>query len=87
MFIGDANLPIFIYGDFTAESATHLNNNKEIKLPEGAVLLSKMETCTISPGNDSFRHEVYMQKLYTLLFGKCLLWSPCLPSTHTFLSE
>ena len=87
MFTGNAKFPIFICGEFIDETAKNLINNKEIILPEGAILLHEREKCTDSRGSDLFKSDVYIKRLYTLEFGKHLLWSPCLPSTHTLLSQ
>lgn len=84
---GDAKFPIFACGSFVHDTAVSLRADKEINLPEGAVLLWGGDWQGSSSENDCFRSDFYLRKICTAQFGKHLLWSPCLPSTHTLLSQ
>lgn len=76
---------IFECGSYAHDIVASLD--KEIKLPEGAVLLREGERQDLTFEENSFQSDLYLQKTCTSQFGTHLLWSPCLPSTHTLLSQ
>uniref|UniRef100_A0A7N2RB15 BPL/LPL catalytic domain-containing protein n=1 Tax=Quercus lobata TaxID=97700 RepID=A0A7N2RB15_QUELO len=77
---------LVLCGKSTAENeiAVSLKSNKTLKLPgdsEVSVLLkSELE-------ENSFRIDSYMASLSTSQFGRFLIWSPRLPSTHDVVSH
>ena len=77
---------LVLCGKSTAENeiAVSLKSNKTLKLPgdsEVSVLLkSELE-------ENSFRIDSYMGSLSTSQFGRFLIWSPRLPSTHDVVSQ
>ncbi|KAJ4964929.1 hypothetical protein NE237_016778 [Protea cynaroides] len=73
---------------FEIEIAHSLKNKKNLKLPDNndlkLLLQSEMEeTCK----EESFRTEDYMSSLSTDCFGRFLIWSPRLTSTHDVVSH
>ncbi|KAF8411815.1 hypothetical protein HHK36_004374 [Tetracentron sinense] len=68
-----------------AQSLKNRNNLKLLDSGEVSILLhSEMEKpCD----EESFRTELYMNSLSTERFGRFLIWSPRLPSTHDVVSE
>ncbi|KAL6512067.1 ATP-dependent 5'-3' DNA helicase hcs1 [Orobanche gracilis] len=72
------------------ELARCLKNNNTLKLPDGspvtAVLQSEIENQEIVGDDDFFRANSYMNLLSTSLFGKLLIYSPKLASTHDVIS-
>ncbi|OVA08013.1 Biotin protein ligase [Macleaya cordata] len=75
------------------EIAQSLKNNKNLKLPDSNSVISiflqslKMDNKPCDDDEDSFRTEVYMNSLSTVRFGRFLIWSPLLSSTHNLVSQ
>lgn len=71
------------------ELVKSLQNNKSIKLPndtEVSILLnSEIDNATLT--EDSFRIDSYMNSISTKRFGRLLIWSPRLTSTHDVVSQ
>ncbi|KAH7421307.1 hypothetical protein KP509_13G050300 [Ceratopteris richardii] len=80
----DAKFPIYVSGNHAREILTC--NRDNFKLPEGAVLLSEKER-EYAEYKDRFNSHLYFESAKATRFGSPLLWSPCLPSTHTILSQ
>ncbi|KAM7514944.1 hypothetical protein LguiA_004527 [Lonicera macranthoides] len=71
------------------ELAKSLQNNKSIRLPndtEVSILLNS-EIDDVSLTEDSFRIDSYMNSISTKRFGRLLIWSPRLTSTHDVVSQ
>ncbi|KAL6525156.1 hypothetical protein OROMI_030749 [Orobanche minor] len=73
------------------ELARCLKTNNTLKLPDGspvtAVLQSEIENQETVGDDDFFRANSYMNLLSTSLFGKLLIYSPKLASTHDVISN
>ncbi|KAL6515581.1 ATP-dependent 5'-3' DNA helicase hcs1 [Orobanche hederae] len=73
------------------ELARCLKTNNTLKLPDGspvtAVLQSEIENQETVGDDDFFRANSYMNLLSTSLFGKLLIYSPKLASTHDVVSN
>ncbi|XP_015870273.3 biotin--protein ligase 2 isoform X1 [Ziziphus jujuba] len=71
------------------EIAESLKNNNTLKLPDNdavSVLLQSEWDKPLDDG-DSFRIDSFMNSLSTNRFGRFLLWSPLLTSTHDVVSH
>lgn len=73
------------------EVARFLKTNNTLKLPEDSpltiVLHSESENRESTDNDDSFRIDSYMNFLSTSRFGKLLIYSPKLASTHDVVSK
>ncbi|XP_042503511.1 biotin--protein ligase 1, chloroplastic-like [Macadamia integrifolia] len=70
------------------EVAHSLKNNQNLKLPDNTDLLLRLQTEIDEPSEeDSFRMKYYMSSLSTDCFGRLLIWSPRLTSTHDVVSH
>ena len=81
---------LVLCGKSTAENeiALSLKSNKTLKLPgdsEVSVLLKSELEKPLE--ENSFRIDSYMSSLSTSQFGRFLIWSPRLPSTHDVVSQ
>ncbi|KAI5080778.1 hypothetical protein GOP47_0004553 [Adiantum capillus-veneris] len=81
----DAVFPIYVSGIHSHKILG--SHQKEFKLPEGGVLLWEAESKSTSFQEDNFNSHLYLGNANTSQFGTQLLWSPCLPSTHTLSSQ
>lgn len=68
--------------------AKSLRDNNTLKVAEndGGVSVLLQSELEKSLAEDSFRVESFMNSLSTNRFGRFLLWSPRLPSTHDVVS-
>lgn len=86
---GNAKFVILASGDFSNDAAyfDSLVGGNEIKLPDGAALQKESQIAENLPDDCHFNGDFYLRSLVTKQFGRSLLWSPCLPSTQTLLSQ
>nr|DAD24517.1 TPA_asm: hypothetical protein HUJ06_025981 [Nelumbo nucifera] len=81
---------LVLFGKTSVENelSQSMRNSKNLKLPDGSevsiLLSSEMEK---SSDEESFRAESYMISLSTAQFGRFLIWSPRLASTHDVVSH
>ncbi|KAM7518960.1 hypothetical protein LguiB_017922 [Lonicera macranthoides] len=71
------------------ELAKSLQKNKSIRLPNDTevLILLNSEIDDVSLTKDSFRIDSYMNSISTKRFGRLLIWSPRLTSTHDVVSQ
>lgn len=73
-----------------AQLAETLKKNSKLKLPEDAhftILLHEEIQTSMDTASDLFSIRSYMSFLKTERFGRLLVWSPRLPSTHDIVSQ
>ncbi|XP_077213386.1 biotin--protein ligase 2-like [Tasmannia lanceolata] len=82
---------IILCGKSSAEEdlARALKNNGNLKLIDGEfnILLHSEMKQKISPDLQTFRTDLYMDAISTDRFGRFLIWSPYLSSTHDLVSQ
>lgn len=64
-----------------------LEQENSLKLPEGEIVISTRSKQQIVRDDECFNLDLYMDNLSTNQFGRLLIWSPRLSSTHTLLSK
>lgn len=65
-----------------------LKANNSLKLPNYAQILLRLQSDVENPSEpDSFDVESFLNSLSTTRFGRFLIWSPRLPSTHDVVSH
>ena len=73
------------------ESAKAVKINSTLKLPENGelslVLHSELDDKGVIVQQESFSVSSFMNSLSTGQFGRLLIWSPRLPSTHDVVSQ
>lgn len=70
--------------------AETLKRNSTLKLPDDAkftISLHQENQTSVDTASDSFLIPSYMSFLNTHRFGRLLVWSPRLPSTHDIVSR
>lgn len=68
--------------------ASSLKNNNSLKLPDCAQILLRLQSEIESPGEaDSFDVRSFLNSQSTTRFGRFLIWSPRLSSTHDVVSH
>ncbi|KAL3687580.1 hypothetical protein R1sor_013889 [Riccia sorocarpa] len=81
---------IFLQGKLPshADLIHALSGNKDLKLPEGAEMVSlALSESTGAKLRELFDTSLYLQNLRASEFGAFVLYSPVIPSTHTLLSQ
>ncbi|KAF3975257.1 hypothetical protein ACB098_12G128500 [Castanea mollissima] len=81
---------LVLCGKSTAENeiALSLKSNKTLKLPGDSEVSVLLKSELEKPAKEnSFRIDSYMGSLSTSQFGRFLIWSPRLPSTHDVVSH
>lgn len=82
---------LFLCGKSSAETeiAKSLKINDALKLPNGGEVstLLQSEINNFRFGEESFNIELFMNSLSTNRFGRFLIWSPRLSSTHDIVSH
>ncbi|KAK6939824.1 Biotinyl protein ligase (BPL) and lipoyl protein ligase (LPL), catalytic domain, partial [Dillenia turbinata] len=81
---------LVLYGKSTAEIdfARSLKENNTLKLADnGEILVLLGSEKEKSSNEESFGVESYMNSLLAKRFGRLLIWSPRLPSTHDIVSQ
>lgn len=70
------------------EIAISLRNSKNLKASDGEeIAISLLSEIPESSDREAFRIESYIEALSTDRFGRFLLWSPRLSSTHDIVSQ
>ncbi|XP_058190038.1 biotin--protein ligase 2 [Rhododendron vialii] len=70
------------------ELAKSIKDSKALKLPDNAQLEIVLHSDTETPVEENcFRHDSFLSSLSTTRFGRFLIWSPRLPSTHDVVSH
>ncbi|XP_057974886.1 biotin--protein ligase 2-like isoform X2 [Malania oleifera] len=70
------------------EIAKSLKSNSSLKLPDNGEISILLHSETVKPcEEESFQFELFMSSLLTTCFGRFLIWSPRLPSTHDVVSH
>ncbi|XP_057816089.1 biotin--protein ligase 2 isoform X1 [Cryptomeria japonica] len=64
-----------------------LKQENGLKLPNTEVVVTARSLEHITSYHEFFDIDLYMNNLSTNQFGRLLIWSPRLPSTHTLLSQ
>lgn len=83
---------LVLCGKSTVESelAKSIKNNSALKLPDindvSILLQSELEK-PLQEDSDSIGVDSFMNSLSTNQFGRFLIWSPRLPSTHDVVSQ
>lgn len=72
---------------FELEYIKSLEQENSLKLPEGEVVITTRSEQQIVSDDECFNVDLYMDNLSTNQFGRLLIWSPRLSSTHTLLSK
>lgn len=72
---------------FELEYIKSLEQESSLKLPEGEVVITTRSEQQIVSDDECFNVDLYMDNLSTNQFGRLLIWSPRLSSTHTLLSK
>ncbi|TYI82830.1 hypothetical protein E1A91_D05G249000v1 [Gossypium mustelinum] len=82
---------LFLCGKSSTESeiAKSLKINDTLNLPNGGKVsaLLQSEINTFRFGEDAFNVDLFWNSLSTKRFGRFLIWSPLLPSTHDIVSH
>ncbi|XP_052486292.1 biotin--protein ligase 1, chloroplastic isoform X2 [Gossypium raimondii] len=82
---------LFLCGKSSTESeiAKSLKINDTLNLPNGGKVsaLLQSEINTFRFGEDAFNVDLFLNSLTTKRFGRFLIWSPLLPSTHDIVSH
>ncbi|GKV37644.1 hypothetical protein SLEP1_g45645 [Rubroshorea leprosula] len=82
-----------LYGKSSAEAeiAQLLKQNEAIKLPDNTqvsiLLQSEVTKKPLEEEEEAFDAQLFMKSLSTNQFGRFLIWSPRLPSTHDIVSH
>ncbi|KDP32755.1 hypothetical protein JCGZ_12047 [Jatropha curcas] len=69
------------------EIAQSLKKNGVLKLPDNTVVSMLMESEIAKPEKENFNLELFFNCLSTARFGRFLIWSPRLTSTHDVVSH
>ncbi|CAN6542616.1 unnamed protein product [Malus baccata var. baccata] len=86
----DPNCTLVLCGKSPAENeaAKALKNSNALKLPESTEFSIFLQSESEKPvKEDAFGVDSFMSSLSTSRFGRFLLWSPRLPSTHDVVSK
>ncbi|WCJ44593.1 Biotin--protein ligase 2 [Euphorbia peplus] len=84
----DCRLILFGKSDQEKQIASSLKQNCSIKLPENAAVSLILESEIPRPENEEhFNVESFFNSLHTTQFGRFLIWSPRLNSTHDVVSQ
>lgn len=67
------------------EIAESLKSNSTLKLPDNSEVSIHLQSEIVK--QESFDVELFMNSLATNRFGRLLIWSPRLPSTHDVVSQ
>ncbi|XWS23797.1 hypothetical protein CRYUN_Cryun28dG0046300 [Craigia yunnanensis] len=82
---------LFLCGKSFAETeiAKLLKINEALKLPNGGEVSSLLQSefKSFRFGEEAFNVDLFMNSLSTNRFGRFLIWSPLLPSTHDIVSH
>ncbi|XP_074273259.1 biotin--protein ligase 1, chloroplastic-like isoform X2 [Silene latifolia] len=85
------SLTLLLAGKSTPEIqfATSLISNNSLKLADHSNLLIRLHSKanTSDDNTPSFHVDSYFDSLFTTRFGRFLVWSPRLPSTHDVVSQ
>lgn len=86
---GNSVFPIVFHSksSFELEYIKSLEQENSLKLPEGEVVITTISEQQIVSDDECFNLDLYMDNLSTNQFGRLLIWSPRLSSTHTLLSK
>lgn len=81
--------PIILHAKspFESEYIKSLEQENSLKIPEGEVVITTRSEQQIASDDECFKLDLYMDNLSTNQFGRLLIWSPRLSSTHTLLSK
>lgn len=72
---------------FELEYIKSCERENSLKLPEEEVVITTRSEQHIASDDECFNVDLYMDNLSTNQFGRLLIWSPRLSSTHTLLSK
>lgn len=86
---GNSIFPIVLHAKSSSELEyiRSLEQENSLKLPEGEVVITARSKQQIVRDDECFNLDLYMDNLSTNQFGRLLVWSPRLSSTHTLLSK
>ncbi|KAK1293679.1 hypothetical protein QJS10_CPB17g01503 [Acorus calamus] len=73
--------------DAEEDCAWSLKENKNVKLADGEELVVLLHTEQAQKDPHTFNFKSYLDSLSTRHFGRFLIWSPRLPSTHDLVSQ
>ncbi|KAK1270273.1 hypothetical protein QJS04_geneDACA016187 [Acorus gramineus] len=73
--------------DAEEDCARSLKENKNLKLADGEEFVVLLHTEQAQKDPHAFNFKSYLDSLSTRRFGRFLIWSPRLPSTHDFVSQ
>ncbi|KMT20007.1 hypothetical protein BVRB_1g000280 [Beta vulgaris subsp. vulgaris] len=82
-------LQLFLCGKSCSEKelATYLHSNHTLQLSHTSNLLLRLQSHLPKPSTTSFNVHSFFNSLSTSRFGRFLIWSPRLPSTHDVVSQ
>lgn len=87
----DASCNLVLYGKSSVETeiANGLKNKNVLKLPDNTKvsLFLESEAKHLVKDDDSFNLTLFMNSIITHRFGRFLIWSPRLSSTHDVISQ
>ncbi|OAP19362.1 hypothetical protein AXX17_AT1G37780 [Arabidopsis thaliana] len=88
----DASCSLVLYGKSSVETdtATRLKNNNVLKLPDNSkvsIFLQSEIKNLVRDDDSSFNLSLFMNSISTHRFGRFLIWSPYLSSTHDVVSH
>ncbi|CAE5959414.1 unnamed protein product [Arabidopsis arenosa] len=87
----DASCSLVLCGKSSVETdaATRLKNNNVLKLPDNTKvsIFLQSEIKNLVKDDDSFNLSLFMNSISTHRFGRFLIWSPFLSSTHDVVSH
>ena len=69
------------------EFAKSLKANNPLKLPDNGELSILLHPEIEKTEEESFQMDFFMNSMSTNTFGRLLIWSPQLPSTHDIVSQ
>lgn len=87
---GNSSCMLVLRGKSLAENeiAKSLKSNNTLKLPDDSEVSIHLQSEIVKPNKEeSFDIELFMNSLATNRFGRLLIWSPRLPSTHDVVSR
>ncbi|XP_065880934.1 biotin--protein ligase 2-like [Euphorbia lathyris] len=84
----DCSLVLFGKSDEEKQIASALKQNCSIKLPESTTVSLHLESEIAKPEKEApFNVDLFFNSLHTSQFGRFLIWSPRLTSTHDVVSH
>lgn len=87
---GNSSCMLVLSGKSLAENeiAKSLKSNNTLKLPDDSEVSIHLQSEIVKPNKEEcFDIELFMNSLATNRFGRLLIWSPRLPSTHDVVSR